>query len=142
MMVSPSCVLAFLAAVGGVLNLPFKSLEFLGEWLDPVFQGVDRPTPSIFDAGLALDGISVLFAVAGIGARVTLYRRGLRTPDGDPLRETPRAAARRVGQRLLLRRGHRGARRRPGAALAGSSTETSTSKVIDGAVNGVGHARA
>ena len=40
----PSLVLAVLAVVGGLLNLPFDNLEFLTEWLEPCSDGVPRST--------------------------------------------------------------------------------------------------
>ena len=79
-MVLPVAVLAFLAAVMGVLDLPFKGADFLTQWLEPVFRGVDAPEPSSFVQGTTLEIVAVLFAITGLGIAYLLYRRGLRTP--------------------------------------------------------------
>ncbi len=50
-MVVPSIVLALLAVVIGFINLPFTNFEFLTEWLDPVFRGVDRARAQLLRAG-------------------------------------------------------------------------------------------
>ena len=42
LMLGPVVLLAGLAVVGGLLDLPFKRIEFLDEWLDPVFGDVSH----------------------------------------------------------------------------------------------------
>ena len=44
-MILPILVLAALAAIGGLLNLPFKSMEWLDDWLEPSFRGVPDVDP-------------------------------------------------------------------------------------------------
>jgi NADH-quinone oxidoreductase subunit L len=138
-MLVPIGVLAFLAAIGGLLNLPIQGLEFLGEWLDPVFQGVDQPHPSSFDEGLALTGIAFLFAAIGIGIAYLIYRRGLRAPNDDPLRKNLGSGANVAGNAYYLDSGVSAFVDKPGRATAGFLDETVDTKVIDGSVNGVGH---
>jgi len=84
-MVVPSIILAFLAAVVGFLNMPFHNFEFLAEWLDPVFRGVEEHGPTSFVQGLTLDTISVTVACLGILFAWLMYRRGLPDPEVDPL---------------------------------------------------------
>ena len=43
-MTLPLVVLALLAAVGGVLNLPFGKLDLLHRWLEPVLPAAIAPT--------------------------------------------------------------------------------------------------
>ena len=97
-MVVPSVVLAALAAVIGFLNMPFHNFEFLTEWLDPVFRGVEEHGPTSFVQGATLDVVSVTIACVGIFFAWTLYRRGLADPEVDPLD----AAARTVRPRCSV----------------------------------------
>jgi NADH-quinone oxidoreductase subunit L len=136
-MVLAILVLGTLAAVAGVLNLPFQGIEFLAEWLEPVFEGAPELTASSFAEGAALSTISVTFGLVGIGIGISLYRRGLPAPDADPL---PRRLG-RTGQVLQhayyfdegLARVVGGPLRRVADWLAGPLDQG----VVDGAVNGV-----
>jgi len=84
-MVLPLLALAGLAAIGGVINIPLKGLEFLTEWLHPVFHDVPEiRAPSFAEAG-ALSGVSVAVGLVGIAIAVALYRRGLAATDRDPM---------------------------------------------------------
>jgi NADH-quinone oxidoreductase subunit L len=84
-MVVPVLALAGLAAVGGLLSLPFRSLEFLTHWLEPVFEGVAVIETSSFLSAFGLSTISVVFGVAGILVARSIYQRGIPSPSGDPL---------------------------------------------------------
>ena len=136
-MTTPILVLAFLAVIGGLLNLPFSGLEFLTEWLDPVFEDVPEIHASSFLEGFLLSCLSVAVGLTGIVIAHRFYRRGLRRPERGPVAPAPRPGGPPLRPRLLLRRAHRPRRRRPahqGADLARPLRR----QVIDGAVNGVG----
>ncbi len=86
-MTFPLVVLAGLSLVGGLLNLPFHSFEFLGEWLEPVFEGVEAIHPDSFTQGFFLSTVAVALGVVGILLAHALYRRGLAGREVDPLEE-------------------------------------------------------
>jgi len=79
-MTTPVLVLAALAAVAGVINLPFQSFEFLNKWLEPVFEDVPEIHPNSFIGGFSLSALSVTVGLIGIFVAYSLYRRGLRSP--------------------------------------------------------------
>ena len=76
----PVMVLAFLAIIGGFLNLPFQKLEFLTHFLEPVFEGIPAPEPTGFWSAFGLDIVAVVIAFIGIGFAWSLYRNGLEDP--------------------------------------------------------------
>ena len=84
-MTFPIVALAVLAAVGGVLSLPFKSVEFLTQWLEPVFADAPKVDVTSFVAGSTLEGISVVFGLVGLYIAFRIYRQGIPSPEGDPL---------------------------------------------------------
>ena len=86
-MTFPIVALAVLAAVGGVLSLPFKSVEFLTQWLEPVFADAPKVDVTSFVAGSTLEGISVVFGLVGLYIAFRIYRQGIPSPEGDPLPE-------------------------------------------------------
>jgi NADH-quinone oxidoreductase subunit L len=86
-MTFPLLVLAGLSVVGGFLNLPFHSFEFLGHWLEPVFEGVESIHPESFTQGFLLSTVAVVLAVAGILIANALYRRGVADREVDPLEQ-------------------------------------------------------
>ena len=65
-------MLAGLAVVGGLLNLPFKTLEFLGHWLEPVFEGVPEieATSFVSAAFLLVDPVGDRGRSSGSRSRV------------------------------------------------------------------------
>jgi NADH-quinone oxidoreductase subunit L len=138
LMVVPIVALAVLSFLGGLLNLPIKGLEFLNEWLEPVFEGVEQPHPSSFDEGLALTGVAFFFAAIGIGLAYMLYRRGLRTPADDPLQEKLGNAAPLVGNAYYYDALVSASVSGPVEATASFLDRDVDQKVIDGAVNGTG----
>jgi NADH-quinone oxidoreductase subunit L len=87
LMTGPVVTLGLLAVVGGLLSLPFKSLEFLTHWLEPVFEGAAVIETSSFLSAFALSTMSVAFGVVGILIAASLYRQGIPAPDRDPLPE-------------------------------------------------------
>ena len=84
-MTFPIVALAVLAAVGGVLSLPFKSVEFLTQWLEPVFADAPKIDVTSFVAGSTLEGISVVFGLVGLYIAYRIYRQGIPSPEADPL---------------------------------------------------------
>ncbi len=136
LMVVPILVLAALAVVGGFLNLPFHGMEFLHEWLEPVFAGVHQPSSGSFAGEAALTGVAFAFAAAGIAIAVVLYRRGLRTPAADPLQMRLGPAADVVGRAYLYDETVSSVVDGPARATARYLDEVVDQRVIDGAVNG------
>ena len=78
-MTFPLVVLAGLAVLGGLFNLPFRNENFdiLTRWLEPVFRGVPQPEVSSFGLGFALSTIALVAAVSGIVLGRAFYRNGL-----------------------------------------------------------------
>ncbi len=134
LMTFPLVVLAGLTVVGGLLNLPFKSLEFLARWLEPVFEGVPEIHADTFTEGFVLSTVAVVLGVAGILVAVAMYRQGLTGPDPLPARLGPLARVFDRGWYLdstLARAVDRMGR--PGAQWLADIFDQ---KGVDGAVNG------
>jgi NADH-quinone oxidoreductase subunit L len=75
-MLLPLVVLAFLSIVGGALNLPWRNLEFLRKWLEPVFApGALHELHSATAVQVALTVITTLLCIAGIVAAYLVYLR-------------------------------------------------------------------
>jgi NADH-quinone oxidoreductase subunit L len=136
-MVVPSVLLALLAAVVGFLNMPFVNFEFLTEWLDPVFRGVEEHGAESFVQGLTLDVVSVTVATIGILFGIVLYRRGLEDVDRDPLNDRLGPIGKLFGHAYFFDEGI--SRLVGGPLRAGASwlSNVFDLKIIDGAVNGV-----
>ena len=129
-MTLPLVTLAGLSVVGGLLNLPWKSLEFLHKWLEPVFGerlhvlGVPAGTQWALAIGTAV------LCVVGIGIAGAVYLRHVVPED----RVEP----------LVLRRAwyvdaaYAALVDGPGRLLSTWSAYVLDLKVVDGAVNGVG----
>ncbi|MGI9034151.1 MAG: NADH-quinone oxidoreductase subunit L [Acidimicrobiales bacterium] len=128
-MAFPLVVLAVLAAVGGVVNLPFGKLDFLERWLEPVvgdrlhvltLSGPAKVGFALGTAGLAVVGIGIAYLVY-LGHKVAedaVEPRFLRRAwYVDPLYAAVIEA--------------------PGRLLAAWSAYVVDAKIIDGAVNGV-----
>jgi len=136
-MVFPVLALATLSIFGGFLNLPIQGLDFLDEWLEPVFSDVQQPHPSSFVEGLTLEGIAVVFALVGITIGLLLYRRGLRNAAADPLRDNLGHAAPMLGHAYYVDAGYASFTGGPGRKTAEFLDEDVDQRVIDGSVNGV-----
>jgi NADH-quinone oxidoreductase subunit L len=136
-MVASVLVLAVLSILAGLIELPFTKLEFLSDWLDPVFEGVSQPHPSSFLGGLGLSLLAIAVAATGIGFAWWLYHRGLEDRDVDPLDQRLGAVGRFLGHAWYYDEGV--------AALVGGPVRRAAlwladvfdQKIIDGAVNGV-----
>jgi NADH-quinone oxidoreductase subunit L len=137
-MLVPLGILAFFAAVVGVIDLPFQSIEFLNEWLEPVFEGVSQPHPPTFIGAAGLDVLSVTFGLAGLFLAYVIYQHGLARPADDPIRS-------KLGGRVHNLLAHdwyydesiARAVGGPGRRFANWLAYFFDAKVIDGAVNGV-----
>ncbi|TML93407.1 MAG: NADH-quinone oxidoreductase subunit L [Actinobacteria bacterium] len=129
-MTLPLVVLAGLSFLGGLLNLPWKSTEFLRKWLEPVFgerlHALDVPAGTLWALAIG----TVVLGVVGIGIAGGVYLRH-RVPED---RMEP----------LVLRRAwyvdaaYAAAIDGPGRLLSTWSAYVIDLKVVDGAVNGVG----
>ena len=137
-MLVPLGVLAFFAAVVGVIDLPFQSIEFLNEWLEPVFEGVHQPHATSFLGAAGLDVLSVTFGLVGLFLAYAIYQHGLERPENDPIRS-------KLGGRVHTVLAHdwyydetiSRAVGGPGRRFANWLAFFVDTKVIDGAVNGV-----
>ena len=136
-MTLPILALAGLAAVGGLLSLPFGGLEFLGDWLHPTFEQVPEIDVTSFVAAAILSVISVLVALVGLVLALSLYRDGIPTPEGDPLPERLGVAGRLFQHAYYFDETIANLVRGPmlrGAELLNRGFDLG---VVDGAVNGV-----
>ena len=131
-------LLAGLAAIGGFLSIPIRGLEFLVDWLHPVFRDVHEIQAPTFAKGTALAGFSVLVGIVGIFLAIRLYRRGLASPDRDPAVERLGPLARVLGNAYYydatVARVVDGPFRRSAEWLSA----TFDARIVDGAVNGIG----
>ena len=137
-MAMPVLVLAGLAVVGGLINIPLKGLEFLTEWLHPSFAGVHEIHPPSFWEGFALAAASVAVGIVGIALAVGLYRKGLAATDRDPAVERLGPLGRVFGHAYYF---DAGVSRLVDGPLRRSATwlsETADARGVDGAVNGIG----
>src|SRR5690349_218398 len=137
-MVLPIGILAFLAAIAGVLDLPFQSLEFLSKWLAPVFRGVEQPEPSSFVQGTTLEIVAVIFALCGLGLAYLLFRHGISRPEEDPVHEKLGPVAPVLGHAYYYDEGISKLVDGPLRSFASFLDRVVDTKIIDGAVNGVG----
>jgi NADH-quinone oxidoreductase subunit L len=136
-MVVPSVLLALLAAVVGFLNMPFVNFEFLTDWLDPVFRGVEEHSAESFVQGLSLDIVSLTVATLGILFAYFIYRRGLADVDHDPLNERLGPFGKLFGHAYFFDEGISSAVGGPLRTGASWLADVFDLKIVDGAVNGV-----
>ena len=128
-MLLPMVVLAGLAVVGGLLNLPFKQAKQLEHWLEPVFGKALHHPESTASLRLTLAALAVAAAGTGIFVAYAAFQRARRTAVFEP---------------ALLKRGwgfddlYSAAIETPGRALSAWAAYVVDARVIDGAVNGVG----
>jgi NADH-quinone oxidoreductase subunit L len=137
LMVAPVAVLAFLAIVGGLLDLPFTKLEFLTDFLEPVFESSNAPHPTSFWSAFGLDVIAVGVATVGILIAWRIYRRGLEDPAVDPLDRRLGPLGRLFGHAWYYDAGIAAAVGGPIRRGAQWLADVFDQKVIDGAVNGI-----
>jgi NADH-quinone oxidoreductase subunit L len=135
-MTFPLVVLAGLSIAGGFLNLPFKSIEFLARWLEPVFEGVPELHAGSFTQGFALSTVAVVLAVAGILVAHALYRRGLAGRELDPLEERLGPLATIFARGWYVDAALAAAVDRFGRPVSQWLADVVDQKGVDGAVNG------
>ncbi|HMF04026.1 MAG TPA: NADH-quinone oxidoreductase subunit L [Acidimicrobiia bacterium] len=136
-MTFPIMALALLAAVGGMLSLPFKAIEFLNDWLEPVFADARQIDPTSFVAGTTLEGISVVFGLIGLFLAYRIYRRGIPAADADPLPARLGFAGRLFQHAYYFDETIANLVRGPVTRAAEWLSRVFDLGVIDGAVNGV-----
>jgi NADH-quinone oxidoreductase subunit L len=128
-MTLPLVVLAGLAAVGGLLNLPlFRDTLFLEHWLEPSLGHVEH---HVLTSGtkVGLGAFAVVAASAGIGlAYATWYRK--RPEENENLEPAILEKAWRYDEAVAAIVGGPGRAAAAGAALFDK-------RIVDGAVNGV-----
>jgi len=137
-MTGPILMLAFLAAVIVFINLPFHGLDFFDKWLEPSFPNVPEHEPSSFFQGATLEVLAVILALVGITLAYRMYRRGLETPERDPLNERLGVVAPVLGQAYYYDYGIARLVDGPLRAFARFLDRVVDQKIIDGAVDGVG----
>jgi NADH-quinone oxidoreductase subunit L len=133
----PLLVLAVGAVLAGLLDLPFRSLEYLNHWLEPVFAGVHVPEGS-FSTSFALSTTAFVLAVVGILVAISMYRRGIPSFDGDPLPERLGPLAKVFAHAWYIDESISEAVGGPGRRFADWLSRTFDGGFIDGAVNGIG----
>ncbi|HEY4396375.1 MAG TPA: NADH-quinone oxidoreductase subunit L, partial [Acidimicrobiia bacterium] len=136
-MTLPVLTLAALAAVGGLLSLPFGGLEFLSDWLHPSFARVQEIDVTSFVAAATLTVISVLVALVGLALAFRLYQRGIPSPEGDPLPARLGFAGRLFQHAYYFDEIIANFVRGPGYRFADWLYHGFDLGIIDGAVNGV-----
>ena len=129
-MALPLVVLAVLAVVGGVLNLPGRhgGCDPLA-WLAPVFGHALYEAHQSTATLWTLAVVDAVVAFVGLGVAVALWRRRIDHPALEP------AVLRRA---YFLDDVYDALIGRPGQGLARFCAVVIDTKVIDGAVNGVG----
>jgi NADH-quinone oxidoreductase subunit L len=141
-MTIPLMVLAVLATVGFVIDLPFETskLNLLDRWLAPVLRGAPEIRATSFGAGFALSTIALVIAVGGIVVGRALYRDGLQPDGADAGVERLGPFANVLANAYYLDVGLARFVSGPVTAAARFLNEGIDRDVIDGAVNGVGRA--
>jgi NADH-quinone oxidoreductase subunit L len=129
-MALPLVVLAGLAVAGGLVNLPWGKANLLERWLDPVL-GPYSVLHTVSTNGKVT--LAVATTALGLVALVVGFRIWARSPQHDELEP---AVLRRAWYIDPL---YAAVVERPGLALSNFAAYVVDQKVIDGAVNGVGH---
>jgi NADH-quinone oxidoreductase subunit L len=136
-MTLPILTLAGLAAVGGVLSLPFKGIAFLEDWLHPTFEAVPEIDVTSFVAAFALTVLSAALGLVGLAFALAIYWRGIPTPEADPLPQRLGVAGRLFQHAYYFDEAIANFVRGPGLRFADWVNRGFDLGVIDGAVNGV-----
>jgi NADH-quinone oxidoreductase subunit L len=135
-MLIPIVILAVFAAFAGLLNLPIGNLDFLDQFLEPVFRGAHHADITTAEE-LTAEGLSVLMAVVGASIAILVYKRGLSKPDEDPIVEKLSPASTLLGHAYYWDEGIGAFVGGPGRKSASWLDRVFDRKIIDGAVNGV-----
>ncbi|MGH9165046.1 MAG: NADH-quinone oxidoreductase subunit L, partial [Acidimicrobiales bacterium] len=127
LMAGPLVVLAGLAAVAGLLNLPFGKLDLLERWLEPVFGEALHHVDASSGLKLGLAAAAGTAALLGIAIAASAFLRARRTEVFEP------AILKRAWGIDAL---YAAVIETPGKALAAFSAFVIDKRIIDGAVNG------
>ncbi len=128
-MALPLVVLAVLAAFGGVLDLPWHNSWDPLNWLAPVFGSAQYEANQSARTLWTLGIVDAVVAFLGLGVAFSLWRNRIERPVLEPM----------VLQRAYyLDDIYDAVIARPGRAFATFCATVIETKVIDGAVNGVG----
>jgi NADH-quinone oxidoreductase subunit L len=140
-MTIPLIVLAVLATVGEVINLPFTNikLDFLDIWLEPVLHGAPE-IPEEAGTEVILATIALALAVFAIVVAHAWYRNGLDAEGHDPAVERLGPFAKVLENAYYLDVGWSRLVSGPITAFARFLSEGVDRDAIDGTVNGVGGA--
>ena len=136
-MIFPVVALAGLAIVAGVLELPFKGLDFLTKWLEPTFGTHHAAEPTSFLSGFGLSMLAVALGVTGIVVAFKLYRRGLDDPAADPIDAKLGGLGRLFGHAWYYDEGIAATVGGPIRRGAQWAADVFDQKILDGGVNGV-----
>jgi len=140
-MTIPLVILAVLATVGEVINLPFTNIkaDFLDRWLEPVLRGAPE-IPEQAGTEVILATIALVLAVSAIVVAHAWYRNGLDAKGDDPTVERLGPFANVLANAYYLDIGWARFVSGPLSAFARFLSEGVDRDTIDGAVNGVGGA--
>ncbi|MDQ6615938.1 MAG: NADH-quinone oxidoreductase subunit L [Actinomycetota bacterium] len=84
-MAFPLLVLGALAAVGGIINLPWGKFNFLTRWLEPVFPAAIAPEPHVASAvKLTLAVLTLALCVGGVALGLRPWLRSIYHPKLEP----------------------------------------------------------
>ncbi|MDQ1416409.1 MAG: NADH-quinone oxidoreductase subunit [Acidimicrobiaceae bacterium] len=128
-MAFPLLVLGALAAIGGVINLPWGKWDLLSRWLEPVFPAAIAPEPHVATAvKLTLALLTLALCLGGLALGLLPWLRSIYHPELEPglLKNAwyfDHAISAFVGG--------------PGEELAEFAAYKVDKGVIDGAVNGI-----
>jgi NADH-quinone oxidoreductase subunit L len=128
-MTLPLVALALASVFGGLINIPFRTWDFLARWLRPVLGETVAPEIHVAtNTKWALFTVTTALCVLGIGVGLRLWSRSADQPRLEP---------------ELLRRAwyvdtaYSAVVGGPGRELANTAAYTVDKGIIDGAVNGV-----
>jgi NADH-quinone oxidoreductase subunit L len=140
-MTIPLVILAVLATVGEVINLPFTDakLDFLDRWLEPVLRGAPE-IPEQLGTEFLLATIAMALAVSAIVLARAWYRNGLDAEAHDPTVERLGGFANVLENAYYLDVGWARFVSGPLTAFARFLSEGVDRDTFDGAVNGIGGA--
>jgi NADH-quinone oxidoreductase subunit L len=127
-MTVPLGILGVLAAIGGIINLPFGNLDFLARWLDPLLGPFSTVSTVSTGTKVGLAVLTTALCVAGIGIGIRIWSRSAEQPKLEP-EILQRAWYVDDAYSVVFGEG--------GEAFANEAALVD-SKVIDGAVNGAG----
>jgi NADH-quinone oxidoreductase subunit L len=128
-MAVPLVVLAALAVVGGVLNLPVHPLNLLDKWLEPVVGAASNPAHISTGFKWFSAIATTVLCLGGVYAGLTTWER---SPVHDALEPVY------LKQAWFVDRLYAQIIERPGLVLANFSAVFVDKGIIDGTVNGVG----